>query len=508
MIVEEFHLNIIKKKIKDQKNLDFSTFQLYYSNEILEKINQKIKKIFREKFSFSFSEIKSSIKFEFTEFDLLSALYKLIQDNIPIKNSLGFSSYLREQNNIYFLVDSLSIPSVSSLSFYTKFPCIKEKLNFSDLQKKYYYQIAIPKIIKNICEDEKESLRQIERLPPEVKELFIEAAISLEEKKNKGQEFLPRQKLLSSIIIKKYKSEIRKLKDLTISVYLSNFGKPIRCLEAGTDKWKDCDSNLIKILENQKIAQRKALEKHDFYGQINPLNKRFCIRDLREGIEKKGNQLTSGKQCNPSCSKAELSYISVFETDMAVPPSLKTLTYIKTGECGPDIDLVSGKQKNFGLQIDDGWTERLKDIKTKEKKVKNRLKIFNLKDEKLIREFLLFSAKRFFKSIKKNIPPYQRSWFDSKAPIYEKLVEIGGGKEKDSKKEKEKALIEGIYGLTLAEMQRLIFYGSLMKKSRCLFLCEWFKSNNLLIENKECGFGKKKKPLIKQKSLKIKSSKK
>ena len=51
-------------------------------------------------------EIKS--KFQYREFEILTALRNLITDNVAIKNRYGLISYVKEDNDIYFLVDSLT----------------------------------------------------------------------------------------------------------------------------------------------------------------------------------------------------------------------------------------------------------------------------------------------------------------------------------------------------------------------------------------------------------------
>ena len=48
---------------------------------------------------------------DFTKFEIINALRNIINDSIVIFNKYGFPSYLRESNNIYFLVSGLSIKS-------------------------------------------------------------------------------------------------------------------------------------------------------------------------------------------------------------------------------------------------------------------------------------------------------------------------------------------------------------------------------------------------------------
>ena len=60
-----------------------------------------------------------------------------------LKNKYGFSCYLRENNNLYFLVDNITYPNNFDIVYYVKNPATKELLNFSiildQVKIKYLY---------------------------------------------------------------------------------------------------------------------------------------------------------------------------------------------------------------------------------------------------------------------------------------------------------------------------------------------------------------------------------
>ena len=148
--------------------LDDTTYRLYYNSPLIEQLKNFVtQELFllplpssRENeavFRISLSEIEDQINspqiieqiFEegsrtITTFEILTALRQIINDNIPVLDKYGLVSYLRETDNIYYLLRQVSHTEDPSLSYYTK--------NLS-LWGGYSYQEAIDSIGKNYIPD-------------------------------------------------------------------------------------------------------------------------------------------------------------------------------------------------------------------------------------------------------------------------------------------------------------------------------------------------------------------
>ena len=121
---------------------------MYYS-EIIKVVIDELEKIFMTKFSLFYEEIEFMFVDKYTKFEILSSLQKITNENIIFKNKYGFISYLREDCNKYFLIDSLSVKGNYLSEIYTKYPIIIENKTFDEIFEPMYYDI-LPDIIKKI----------------------------------------------------------------------------------------------------------------------------------------------------------------------------------------------------------------------------------------------------------------------------------------------------------------------------------------------------------------------
>jgi hypothetical protein len=129
------HLSI--GKIKDSYNI-------LYGNQNLELISSIVKRIFKSEFSMPFEILLEKIKKEIRSKDgvnsilLARSLYKIITHNEEIINRYGLKNYLREDRNLYFLVDDPSGPSSYMMSWYAENPIPSKELTPEDAVKVYF----------------------------------------------------------------------------------------------------------------------------------------------------------------------------------------------------------------------------------------------------------------------------------------------------------------------------------------------------------------------------------
>lgn len=115
-----------------EKNLDKSTYNLFYANDKLRYIVEKIREIFGVDFSLHLDDLKRKIKIpDDEEFLLLRAIDEMINRRVSINNRFGFPCYLKEEGDIIFLDYSTNPLSNYFNNTYVKHLLITDRSNFS-----------------------------------------------------------------------------------------------------------------------------------------------------------------------------------------------------------------------------------------------------------------------------------------------------------------------------------------------------------------------------------------
>ena len=483
------------------QDIDYSTYQLYYATEDVDDLVQRIVMLFRTDFILSYLDIADELSQHEHSFVLLTALEKIISDNIPIYNRYGFTSYLQEENDMYFLVDSLSTIGTASMAYYTKNPNVEVHNGFSAIREKYFIDIALPRAIREMCSSKADIRPYLVRLPVGYREMMLENAVKVQILAGRGQQFTSQQIELARRVVEYFTSYIKEIpkENLLISSLLETVEGGLRCLDLRSPDlvWTNCTTEQKRDFAEDKVRLREELENFDFYGLLNSEGKEFCIRDVRGGTDVGGHKLTAGARCDSS-SHNLLIYLSVFYADMPVPPRRATLDFILSNQCGPSV------KKNKGKFTDTQRNEINNGVVRVEGNRLIYLKDFSipLGERESLEKFLLNTADKV-RSGKGRA--WQRRWFVPGEPIFQHLVESGGDPH-NTTNEKWESVKRGIRNMTVGQMQSLIYYGSLKKLSICMFLCAWFHDNNLLGDDPQCGSGNKTKPIKKSKKESQKGS--
>ena len=265
---------------RSEENLYYKDYINIYSRSIVKKITNSLEQLFRNYFRISFENITEKL-LEYTNFEILTALKNIIDESIVIKNKYGFPSYLREYQNVYFLVDSLSINHDPFSEYYSRVPHITTNEIFSEIL--YNIQIkTLPKYIEMLCKvkNQKDFTKFIKSIPEEVQEMIIEAAILA--RKNK----ITKKEVLIKLIFEYFTNYIHKFDGVWVSSRRLNDKDILRCLEK--DKWEDCYDKYGDKLEQRKLEQKYGLEKNPwgYYGKYNPETKTFSIVNVLAQVEK------------------------------------------------------------------------------------------------------------------------------------------------------------------------------------------------------------------------------
>lgn len=262
-------------------NMFYKDYIRIYSRSTVKKIMIGVSKLFQTHFRISLVNILERFK-ENTEFEVVTALKNMIDESIIITNRYGFSSYLREYKNIYFLVNSISITDDSFSDYYARVPSVVNGKTFKDL----FFDIQIkllPSFIKKLCNVNKSEkfAKLIKSVPDEIQEMFIEAAVSA-----KIQD-IDTNKNFRQLILNYFTNYIHQFEDSWISNRLSD-QDILRCIERDSDSWGDCPKKYEDMIETRLETRKYSLETNPwgYYGKYNPETGVFSIVNVKAQLDK------------------------------------------------------------------------------------------------------------------------------------------------------------------------------------------------------------------------------
>ena len=293
-------------------DLDYSTFQLYYAHPNVRQIIDQIVLLFRDHFRMDLESIVDYFQ-DYSGFELITALRTMINESTQVTNKYGYPSYVKEENNIFFLVDSLSVVGRFSSDYYTEYPHVKKPTTFAKVVKPLYFD-SLPNIVQESCNATTiEDIRKIMiRLPLEAQEFFIEAGI-LSRKKG-----IEKNANARALILEYFDTYFAELDDVWVSWLLYDDQEIMRCLHG--DTWEDCREEYVTRVEEHRKQIQAGLEQnpYGYYGQYNPETKDFCIRDVSDDIPDKKHKRTSGRRCT-DWNKTELAKLAISVLKLPIP---------------------------------------------------------------------------------------------------------------------------------------------------------------------------------------------
>lgn len=261
-----------------EKDLDYSTYNLYYDNKLTKQTIDTVKSGFTKKNLYKLEELESITQ---NKFILLKSLDKIIQDRIPIINNHSQLCYLKNYGDIYYTDISVDTDSSPSQPYYIDNPVFYEINPIDELVYKYEL-LKLPELILKLerLTDKTEYEKIFNNLTPLTVELFIEASVvGLRQGVDKNT-------MLRTWILSRYQTYIKEAKDKIYSTYLFDTSdiqqiKRVRCLEKNKNKWEYCDVNIadIDVLE-QKAEKAEKLGELGYYGVYENKTDKFMIVDV------------------------------------------------------------------------------------------------------------------------------------------------------------------------------------------------------------------------------------
>lgn len=261
------------------KDLDTSTYELFYSYFDIEKIMDKIKGMFKVNFKMEWKDIYARLKNNYTEFEILTALEKVIYENHPLTNAYGFTSYLKENENLFYLSDDPTNHDSRLSNLYAKTPVLTMKENDT---KTIIYEL---------------SSRDLDQafIPDDFKEQLFETAYKAEKQgiqmNNNGKKALSLFEMREG----------------------NTYGSGLRCFNEVENEWENCPEK-----EKQKRPLNLDLAKQIGYTGLLKKGK-FALKKYLEPQELqklKKKEQPSGRVCETSWVRKELENTEFYQNNI------------------------------------------------------------------------------------------------------------------------------------------------------------------------------------------------
>jgi len=271
----------------DQPLID-DTYNLFYAKEQIEKVKSEIRQLFHTRFMYDFFELRSFFP-EVSPLILLRSLKEIIDNSMPILNRYGITSYLRENQNLYFLIDNPQIRHTQNLymlSEYTSAPVIKENLPFSDWSRIFEFKYLPEKLdrlhdlaeTKSIVELTSSIEFTLRSLDSRSQEALLENTVTAQEMDCKERDNL------RQAIRRIYDPSLVTQEKLLISPLLNDEYDVLRCYDMKEGTWQDCPANMQETYTSAVSKKRAKLKSNPFgyYAIYDSERNKFKIAKVRE----------------------------------------------------------------------------------------------------------------------------------------------------------------------------------------------------------------------------------
>jgi superfamily II DNA or RNA helicase len=310
---------------------DKLTFNLYYSDDLIQTIKEGIKSFFNKTFWSRLDNLEKEVlpsKVGDLRFQMLAALSEIINNREIIKNPYGFDSFLAEDKNIYYLTNNNYYFSNFTDNFYDSNPILRDQINF-DVIFANIYSDSFPNILKNLIEekDNKKRTLILRTISLEIQLLILESCI-LSKKLN-----LSKNKEFRDWILTFYNEYIH----IIDGIDLINLGPFIRCLHYLSSQegytWMNCGDEIVKKFNQKKEEIKENLineNDYGYYGIFQKNKNKFMIRDITDEkfIEDIDNRnKTRGRDCK-TWDKSKLIKM-IYDIGLKIPDGFEDYTLDK-----------------------------------------------------------------------------------------------------------------------------------------------------------------------------------
>ena len=312
-----------------EEKIDESTFHLYYSDDEILPLIERIKELFKNKSLYFLEDLYE--KCSVSKFLLYKTILYMIYNKIIIYQHDGIQTFLHCDNDIVYL--SLFYKNQSLFDvFYTQH--IPMNI-FFDLNKKIqkiydHYLTLLFEELKTE-KDSKIKNKLLQKFDIISKEIMLEYSLLSVKKEYKN--INP----IREYIIDQYKDNILKVDDITISTLLGEGN--YRCLD---EEWDECKKEILKKVGKKGVKTKKDIVyENNEYGYVGIYNdKKFGIVTLGKDVDDKRKRKT-GVNCKLSMKTFQLLQI-IHELKIDYPSDVKKKS----------VELLKTKLKDTDINVD------------------------------------------------------------------------------------------------------------------------------------------------------------
>jgi superfamily II DNA or RNA helicase len=283
-----------------KKELDVSTFNLYYSS--FDEFYNGLKIYFKTNFIISIDEIKNIFP-KMTFVEIISSIKKIIDDSIQFRNKYGFLSYLRMQENNLFITTDPTSPNNDKLSEYYNQNYFIQSGNLFRLILKQMSIDRLPQIIDAIFKYPDFLRNIIASLPHSIQSILLQGCIQAEIK-NIQLNSETRKKILEL-----FKGFFDKIDGKwTVWIFKEELGVSFLDETENDDTqnfisfpsgiWNK--SVITKLIETHIQNKKKELNDSPIgiYGLYNPHLDEFCLRESSNLKFDDLRKISVGRRCS------------------------------------------------------------------------------------------------------------------------------------------------------------------------------------------------------------------
>jgi len=309
----------------EKQMIDYSTFNLFYDQDEMKILIEKLRELFQIKKVYSLDELKISTNY----FLLLKTIWYCIENKV-----LFDSNFLHYENNLIFLTNSMLSMNVYD-SFYTDHIPLQFEFNFEKEVDKIYTK-NLPIMFEKMKNEKDQKLKRkmMDEFGLDAKELMLEMAITSREK---GEISHPIREYIIDFFPYPIVFHDR---DNIVSCILGDKNK--RCLDKKTLLWERCTFDVTRPVIDKVKNDYLYVGSYDKNGD-------FLIIKQTNEIIKDARRKPRGRKCPVSWTQEELlEIIYKLKIDPSVP-IVESKTDIKLRELLKDNETL----KKLSIEIDD-----------------------------------------------------------------------------------------------------------------------------------------------------------
>jgi hypothetical protein len=265
------------------KNI-YDTYNIYYAEEIINEIQKIVIDLFSKKSSYDFEEMFTYFaELRIQPVLLLRALKEIIYQNVPIVNRMGFVNFLKEDRNLYFLVDDPRVPSIFTYYYYSDRPTPQPKIEFNEYLKTLNYSTLEDRLLylKDNFDDLNESdiLGIVSSFDKNIMDTLLRQFIISQEESS-----------FKSWFISNFGEYVVKINRYKVDFYLYNLSKNPDDLyyynldesDVGWNSWKRSNEEIVKLFNDYKDNVLQYLTTDNPYGYYAKIDEkgRFLITKI------------------------------------------------------------------------------------------------------------------------------------------------------------------------------------------------------------------------------------